>query len=50
MYFNPLLRDPLPDGLFHVLEASFAMAANDTGAQVAPEFLSAATFLVGSTD
>lgn len=42
VYFDPLLRcgfgldpkaeGPLPDGRFHVLEASFAMAANYAGA------------------
>lgn len=42
---------PLPDGRFHVIEASFAMAANFTGVQITPEFLSTATFFfVGSAD
>lgn len=41
---------PLPDGRFHVLEASFAIAANYTGALITPKFLSTSTFLVGSAD
>ena len=41
---------PLPDGRFHVIEASFAMAANYTGAQITPEFFSASNFVVGSAD
>jgi hypothetical protein len=41
---------PLPDGSFHVIEASFAMAANYTGARITPEFFSASNFVVGSAD
>ena len=40
----------LPDGRFHVLEASFAMAANYTGAQITLEFFTASTFIVGSAN
>jgi hypothetical protein len=47
---DPHGEGPLPDGRFHVIEASFAMAANYTGVQITPEFLSTATFSVGSAD
>lgn len=47
---DPKAEGPLPDGLFHMLEASFAMAANYTGALFTPEFLSATTFLMGSAN
>lgn len=47
---DPHDEGPLPDGQFHVLEASFAMAANYTGTKIAPEFFSAATFFIGNTD
>lgn len=32
--------EPTPDGKFHIIEASFTMAANYTGVQITPEFLS----------
>jgi hypothetical protein len=47
---DPHGEGPLPDGRFHAIEASFAMAANYTGVQITPEFLSTATFSVGSAD
>ncbi|WP_084324699.1 DUF6461 domain-containing protein [Rhodococcus erythropolis] len=47
---GPDSEGPSPDGKFHIIEASFAMAANYTGAQITPEFLSTSTFLAGSDD
>jgi hypothetical protein len=35
------------DGLFHILEASFAIAANYTGFVTTPEILSSAEFVLG---
>lgn len=47
---DPDSEGPTPDGKFHIIEASFAMAANYTGVQITPEFLSTATFVAGSDD
>jgi len=47
---EPDSEGPTPDGKFHVIEASFAMAANYTGVQITPEFLSTSTFVAGSDD
>ncbi|MDZ7911952.1 MAG: DUF6461 domain-containing protein [Rhodococcus sp. (in: high G+C Gram-positive bacteria)] len=47
---DPGSEGPSPDGKFHVIEASFAMAANYTGVQITPDFLSTSTFLAGGDD
>lgn len=47
---DPDSEGPTPDGKFHLIEASFAMAANYTGVQITPEFLSTSTFVAGSDD
>ena len=48
---NPDGDEPMTqDGGFPVIEASLALAANYTGARITPEFLSSATFIVGSAD
>lgn len=48
---NPDGEEPMTaDGGFPVIEASLALAANYTGALMTPEFLSSATFIVGSAD
>lgn len=48
---NPDGDEPMTqDGGFPVIEASLALAANYTGARIAPEFLTSATFIVGSAD
>ncbi|NMM91957.1 hypothetical protein B2J88_48130 [Rhodococcus sp. SRB_17] len=48
---NPDGEEPMTeDGGFPVIEASLALAANYTGALITPEFLSSATFIVGSAD
>lgn len=48
---NPDGDEPMTeDGGFPVIEASFALAANYTGVRITPEFLSSATFIVGSAD
>ncbi|MCQ4129103.1 DUF6461 domain-containing protein [Rhodococcus erythropolis] len=47
---DPDSEGPTPDGKFHLIEASFAMAANYTGVQINPEFLSTSTFVAGSDD
>lgn len=48
---NPDGDEPMTeDGSFPVMEASLALAANYTGVRITPEFLSSATFIVGSAD
>ncbi|ARE34240.1 hypothetical protein A0W34_13690 [Rhodococcus sp. BH4] len=48
---NPDGEEPMTaDGGFPVIEASLALAANYTGALLTPEFLTSATFVVGSSD
>ncbi|MDJ0104991.1 DUF6461 domain-containing protein [Rhodococcus erythropolis] len=47
---DPDSEGPTPDGKFHLIEASFAMAANYTGVQITPGFLSTSTFVAGSDD
>ncbi len=47
---DPDGEGPSADGKFHFVEASFAMAANYTGVQITPEFLSTSTFVAGSDD
>ncbi|WP_250637213.1 DUF6461 domain-containing protein [Rhodococcus sp. 008] len=48
---NPDGEEPMTeDGGFPVIEASLALAANYTGARITSEFLSSATFIVGSAD
>lgn len=47
---DPDREGPLADGEFHLTEGSFAMAANYTGTNITPDFLSAATFLIGNAD
>ncbi|MDV6211846.1 DUF6461 domain-containing protein [Rhodococcus erythropolis] len=47
---DPDNEGPTPDGKFHLIEASFAMAANYTGVQITPEFLSTSNFVAGSDD
>lgn len=47
---DPDGEGPSPDGKFHFVEASFAMAANYTGVQITPGFLSTSPFVAGSDD
>ncbi|WP_092808280.1 DUF6461 domain-containing protein [Rhodococcus globerulus] len=48
---NPDGNEPMTqDGGFPVIEASLALVANYTGVRITPEFLSRATFIVGSAD
>lgn len=48
---NPDGDEPMTeDGGFPVIEASLALAGNYTGVRITPEFLSSATFIVGSAD
>ncbi|MBS3695655.1 hypothetical protein KGD90_31125 [Rhodococcus qingshengii] len=47
---DPDGEGPTPDWKFHFVEASFALAANYTGAQITPVFLSTSTFVAGSDD
>lgn len=45
---DPDGEGPTPDGLFYVLEASLAMAANYTGVALTPDVLRSAEFLLGN--
>ncbi len=46
---DPNGEGPLPDGGFHVLEASLAMITNHTGVAITPDLLRDAQFEVGDS-